>query len=151
MLLETEILDPLFELDGVPQNVSVTYHRDQGNQGEIHVPVYATSPVFAPPFLIPKGTWTVVFEVQTSGWVFGSVTYQKTHDGFRFPQGVLPLDSGPGSDGSWRTVFDTTEVTDVNMLGCTIVLNPDPNRFGSEFIAPISGDPTIAVVKDPMG
>jgi hypothetical protein len=142
-----------------PSDVSVIYAYAPAEH-KIHVPVYVREGApFAPPFLIPRGTWTVVYEVKTPGWVFDNVTY---HGYDCTPPDVCPLPPGvvdppdnlnePGGT-TLRTRFDTNGVLDVNMMGCTIFLRPDSDRPDSEPLGSdgvISGDPTIAVVKEPM-
>jgi hypothetical protein len=152
MLMEKAVTDS----GTAPVTVSVTY--DKGAL-EVQIPVFFISPkrVFAPPFLIPRGNWTVVYEVKTPGWVFESVTYPPSTS---LPTGVKPPDNSNAPGGrTWRTKFDTCGVTDVNKLDCTIgLMQTDFESFGSDerlhhelhHRRHHTGDPTIAVVKDPM-
>jgi hypothetical protein len=135
-----------------PVNAGATYVGT-----EIQVPVFvdsSTNKPFAPPFLIPKGIWTVVFTVETQGWVFDSVIYFKygctpPDDCTALPSGVQLVDNSNVPGGTtWTTIFDTSGVTFVNMMGSTISLRPESEPFLSDSV--ISGDPTIAVVKEPI-
>lgn len=118
---------------------------------EIHVPVYPLSPpsIFAPPFLIPIGVWTVVLELQSPpppfpplppDLVFLDVQYKDRPKG---PE--IKSDDTPGKT-TWTTTFDMNKVTGPNRMRCEIRLG----RF-SNGVPTYSGDPTIAVVQDPMG
>jgi hypothetical protein len=112
-------------------------------QPEIHVPVYPIAPdrVFAPPFLIPRGEWTLIFELQAPGLVFYAVSYKDK------PAGpTITNDDTPGKT-TWTTTFDTNKVISANKLHCKIELGPPFSNSDPTY----SGDPTIAVVQDPMG
>lgn len=137
MSTENSVADPI--------TASVTFEGGH----TILVPVFldSTDHVFAPPFLIPKNTWHVNFIVQQpegqTPLVFDDVTFASTVDN-------LIIDN-PGDDGetTWHTTFTNT-VTDVNMLSCTITLRNPPNG-PMDVVVKYCGDPTIAVVKDPLG
>jgi len=121
-------------------------------KSEIYVPVYLlmNGVVFAPPFLIPHGEWTVVFELQVAGGlVFKDICYSNQD-----PSIVINNDPQPDAT-TWTTTFDTTQVTNPAKLQCTIKLitiSPSDGSNDSNGDGPVySGDPTIAVVQDPMG
>jgi len=126
-----------------PINANVTYV--QGSP-KILVPVFPqdlSMKVFAPPFLIPGGdVWEVFFAVQTEGVVFSNVTFSGGPTDLPISQGG-PIDS---TNVVWRSTFDTRKLTkDVEMLSCQIFLSG-----GSGPSHDYKGDPTIAVVKDPI-
>lgn len=125
-----------------PVEASVTFVKDEA---EIHVPVHPLSPdgVFAPPVIIPKGTWTVVWTIQGLDHFFQSVDIPNPINSL--PDGIeidnpIPIDSHPTV---WRTTFHN-DVTDVNLVDATINLSTTEGSL-------LKGDPTIAVVKDPVG
>lgn len=146
------------QLDGIPSEVSVRYDTDTQT---IHVPVFAVSSassqnqVYAPPFLIPKGNWNVVYEVKSSGWVFKNRAYSGFQGARQLPTGVVLQDPPPGLGSGGTTFtdcFDTSTVTDVNKLGCTLFLKLAGSSSFDDFDSvEIHGDPTIAVVSDPIG
>jgi hypothetical protein len=143
MLMEKASVD-INQNAAVPSSAPVTAGALYlAGKSEIYVPVYPLPPdgVFAPPFLIPNGKWTVVFELQVAAdLVFYDVSY------INQPQDVQrPTDDSPGKT-TWTTTFDTSQVKGPNKLHCTIQLAP-PSSNGPTH----SGDPTIAVVQDPMG
>jgi hypothetical protein len=127
-----------------PINANVTYV--QGSH-TILVPVFPqdlSMKVFAPPFLIPGGDlWEVLFTVQTEGVVFSDVTF----DGG--PADLPILNYGPidSTKVVWKTTFNTSNLTkNVEMLNCHIYLNGSDPGVSQAY----KGDPTIAVVKDPI-
>lgn len=155
-----------FTLPGVPTVTGVLYDTNNPAELKIFVPVspMPSSPsgkqVFAPPFLIPKGVWNVIYSLPTdlpTGYVFKNVAYHDSAGTIGvFPQGVLRLSTSPGRGMDGTTFTDTIDTTEVpsdssNVMGCTIYLNPStsPNFLDSD--DSIHGDPTIAVVSDPIG
>ena len=112
-------------------------------KSEMHVPVFPIAPdrVFAPPFLIPRGEWIVVFELQAPDLVFYAVSYLDK------PKGPSITNNDTPGKTTWTTLFDTNQVIGANKLHCKIELGP-PSGNG---VPTYSGDPTIAVVQDPMG
>ena len=125
-------------------------------QTEVRVPVFPLpdhpegKQVFAPPFVLPLGLWTVIYTVQPlpdRTYVFGNVTYVNE----AAAASIVENDSAQQGGPTWSTKIDN-RVTDVNKMECNILLNLltssfpriDPNS------KPLSGDPTIVVVKDPI-
>jgi hypothetical protein len=120
----------------------------RAGKSEIYVPVYLlmNGLVFAPPFLIPQGEWTVVFELQVAGGlVFNDISYSNQDSSV-----IINNDRQPGTT-TWTTTFNTTQVTKTDKLSCTIQLTTSPNTDSNGDGQVYSGDPTIAVVQDPMG
>ncbi|HET9227182.1 MAG TPA: hypothetical protein VFR31_10975 [Thermoanaerobaculia bacterium] len=117
-------------------------------EAQIIVPVYPMpsepegQQVYAPPFVVPVGTWTVTYVVQDNDYLIGGVTYQDVS------AGVTILENQQGSSSSQWTTQIRNAVTYANMMESTIVLNPTLSAPGQQ---PLRGDPTIAVVKDPLG
>lgn len=150
----------LTQVDEIPTELVVSYAYTL-TPPIVRVPVYVKEgKPFAPPFLIPKGTWTVHFDLKTEGWVFGGVTFHSadctptlTQSCESLPSGVeLPLQAPVTGGKTLRVSLDTNGVALVNSLGCTLTLDPAPDSLNFLLSsAPISGDPTIAVVKEPIG
>jgi len=137
MLLEKPVAK-LFSLVGSPVPASIDFIA---NKTEMHVPVVVVaSNGFAPPFIIPGGVWNVVYTIQTPGYVFTSITYKDLPD-----SPVVKDNENVAGGNSWTTVFDTTGVTFVNKLDANFSLH------SLETGEAVPGDPTIAVVPDPMG
>jgi hypothetical protein len=152
MLMENAVT-PNFT--GAPVSTGVTYVADQL---KIDVPVYLDSEgkVFAPPFLVPKGTWKIVYDVKSPDLVFESVIYYGVDHGHNLPAGVCIKDNGnPAEQTKWTTMLENN-VTEVNMLGSTIHLKtPDSessraDKRNHHVRHHYKGDPTITVVKDPI-
>jgi hypothetical protein len=114
------------------------------NTAEIHVPVFflpdLPDPVYAPPFLIPQGVWTVIFQMQTPDAYFDDVCYKDQPVGVK----IIP---GPRGEIAWSTTFDTSHVNHSNKMHCDISVKSNRDNGTRTYI----GDPTIAVVQDPMG
>lgn len=132
-----------------PSSASVTYDTRNPDERLIQVPVFIVdlNQVVAPPFLIPGQKWTVIYTLQDSGKVFYDVKYTGP-DALK----VITNNTNPPGQSTWKTEFDTNNVTFVNKLDCTIFLDPPFTKsFDRESSGRIHGDPTIAVVPDPMG
>jgi hypothetical protein len=141
MLLEEDLA--VRTLNTAPVTASVTY---VAGGFTILVPVYpldSLMTVFAPPFVIPGGNqWTVIFTVQTDGPVFDTA-------GVKFSNlpSDLPTPASAALVGlkAWQSTFDTTGIKNpVEVFHCHITLN---GPAGAVYV----GDPSIAVVQDPMG
>jgi hypothetical protein len=159
MLIEKAVTDPIITTPA-PVSAGVTYDGT-----EINVPAFGQSSgkVFAPPFLIPNGTWTINYEVQTPGLVFESVTYHGDDydpnypDCDALPKGITINDNNvnPAEQTKWKTTIEN-QVTEVNMLGSTIRLKTPHSESSSadkrnhHVRHHYKGDPTITVVKDPI-
>jgi hypothetical protein len=125
---------------------------------EIRVPVFPLpslpqeKQVFAPPFVVPPGEWKVTYTVQQlpgQTYVFDNVSYDNQAAAISI-ENHNPEQQRGGT--TWLTTIGN-EVTDVNMLSCTIFLTRQlgHSEFRSHSHRLLKGDPTIAVVKDPMG
>ena len=165
MLIESTVLEAITVIPTAPPlNASVTFENIGQATQKIKVPVFPYQPdnvsqgkVFAPSFIVPKGMWTVVYEVQLTGVIFTSVTHTAPSDPggpltLRFPKGLAVGEPTIAEDGTTcSTDFNTTQITDVNKLSCHFELAPKVGSGFERFSKSFSGDPTIAVVSDPLG
>jgi hypothetical protein len=127
-----------------PEQASVTYVKDSKTVWVPVYPILSSIPGtnFAPPFVLPPGQWTVQFIVQQPGsqtFVFDSVTFDN-------PLANVTIENPDQAGGRTWSATLTNTVPFVNMLSCTINL-VQPNDTARMLF---SGDPTIAVVPDPM-
>jgi hypothetical protein len=155
MLMEKAVSD--LAVVGSPLSTGATF---VAGEPEIHVPVFGepSGKVFAPPFLVPKGEWTVVFNVVNQlgqNLVFDSVSFRDLLDPGSGvpPRAIVDNMNEPGLN-TWRTLVNGYTspvprdpfVPTVSMIGCTINLKSisisGPAGAAFEGRECYSGDPT---------
>jgi hypothetical protein len=165
MLMEKAVSN--LAMVGAPMSTGATF---VAGEPEIHVPVFGepSGKVFAPPFLVPEGEWTVVFNVVNQlgqNLVFDSVNFRDLLDPGSGvpPRAIVDNVNEPGLN-TWRTLVKgdappllpnpaAPTVPTVSMIGCTINLKPISISGPGEAAVGLtgySGDPTIAVVGEPI-
>jgi hypothetical protein len=108
----------------------------------IQIPVVfdSSNEIWIPPCAVPSGTWTLTWTLVGDA-TFQSIEFPTT--GTSLPQGVKDP-TMPSEQNGLQASFQN-RVTMVNSFTYTVFLQPEAGGPA------VRWDPTIAVVKDPMG
>lgn len=140
-------IQPATTPEEVPQP-TVSFDGDQINIAVIVTP--GSEPdqlaITAAPVLVPKGTWTMLFDLQTAEGATAVFTSVQLPENPLPSRNVTISGSGPvsGSNGTqWSAVIDN-QVTSFNGFNYTICVAPSSSGPST------CKDPAIAVTSDPI-